>query len=134
MNNWLTVVPCPANNSVLNKEEFRDQVLMMYLITPNCLPTVCACGKHHTLNHALQCKIGGLIGRQHDEARDNLGCVAAQAISPYAVCNNPRAQPCCDNVRGEKAKVAANTKKAEEANVCVLSKRTRKKGETFIVI
>eukprot|EP00957_Ditylum_brightwellii_P165919 12633097-Ditylum_brightwellii.AAC.1 len=62
MSNWLTVVPCTANNSVLNKEEFRDQVLMRCLITPNGLPTVCACGKCHTLNHALQCKIGRLIG------------------------------------------------------------------------
>eukprot|EP00957_Ditylum_brightwellii_P158016 12028263-Ditylum_brightwellii.AAC.1 len=84
MNNWLTVVPHTTNNSVLSKEEFRDQVLMRYLITLDGLPTICACGKHHTLNHALQCKIGRLIGRRHDEARNNLGCVATQAISPHA--------------------------------------------------
>eukprot|EP00957_Ditylum_brightwellii_P052669 3993002-Ditylum_brightwellii.AAC.1 len=90
MNNWLTVVLRTANNLVLNKEEFRVQVLMRYLITPDSLPTICACGKCHTLNHALQCKIGGLIGGRHDEARDDLGCVATQAISPYDVCDNPR--------------------------------------------
>eukprot|EP00957_Ditylum_brightwellii_P067564 5129557-Ditylum_brightwellii.AAC.1 len=63
---------------------------MRYLITPNGLPTICACGKHYTLNHALQCKIGGLIGGHHDKARDNLSCVATQAISPNAVRNDPR--------------------------------------------
>eukprot|EP00957_Ditylum_brightwellii_P166193 12651981-Ditylum_brightwellii.AAC.1 len=84
MNNWLTVVPHTANNLIVNKEEFRDQVLMRYLITPAGLPTICACGKCHTLNHALQCKIGGLIGGRHGKARDNLGCVATQAISPHA--------------------------------------------------
>eukprot|EP00957_Ditylum_brightwellii_P089099 6784846-Ditylum_brightwellii.AAC.1 len=35
MNNWLTVVPPTANNTILSKEEFRDQELMRYLITPN---------------------------------------------------------------------------------------------------
>eukprot|EP00957_Ditylum_brightwellii_P044471 3373803-Ditylum_brightwellii.AAC.1 len=84
MNNWLTVVPRTANNTILNREEFRDQVLMRYLITPKGLPTICACGKCNTLNHALQSKIGGLIGGRHDEACNNLGCVATQAISPNA--------------------------------------------------
>eukprot|EP00957_Ditylum_brightwellii_P073242 5567555-Ditylum_brightwellii.AAC.1 len=63
---------------------------MRYLITPNGLPTICACGKRHTLNQALQCKVGGLIGGCHDEARNDLGCVATQAISPNAVRNDPR--------------------------------------------
>eukprot|EP00957_Ditylum_brightwellii_P173702 13224930-Ditylum_brightwellii.AAC.1 len=134
MNNWLTVAPCTANNSVLNKEECRDQVLMRYFITPNGLPTVCACGKHHTLNHALQCKIGGLIGGQHNKARDDLGSVATQAISPYAVCNNPRFQPCWDNIREKKAKVAVNTKKSEDADIRVLSKKDKERRETSMAI
>eukprot|EP00957_Ditylum_brightwellii_P100559 7665453-Ditylum_brightwellii.AAC.1 len=60
---------------------------MRYLITTNALPTFYACGKCHILNHALQCKIWGLIGGQHNEAQEDLGCVATQAISPNAVCN-----------------------------------------------
>eukprot|EP00957_Ditylum_brightwellii_P197077 15014393-Ditylum_brightwellii.AAC.1 len=105
MNNWLTVVLCTANNLILNKEEFRDQVLMIYLITPNGLPTICVCGKRHTLKHALQCKIGGLVGGRHNDARDNLGCVATQAISPNAVHDNPRVQPCWDGKKGKNARV-----------------------------
>eukprot|EP00957_Ditylum_brightwellii_P141758 10800982-Ditylum_brightwellii.AAC.1 len=94
MNNWLKVKPCTANNSVLNKEELQDQVLMRYLIAPNGLPTGFACDKCHILRHALQCKIGGLIGGQHNKARDNLDCVLTQAISPYVVRDDPRVQAC----------------------------------------
>eukprot|EP00957_Ditylum_brightwellii_P134640 10264401-Ditylum_brightwellii.AAC.1 len=42
INNWLMVVPCTANNSVLNREEFRHQVLMQYIIIPKGLPTILA--------------------------------------------------------------------------------------------
>eukprot|EP00957_Ditylum_brightwellii_P032964 2499687-Ditylum_brightwellii.AAC.1 len=119
MNNWLTIVPLTANNSVLNKEESRDQVLMRYIITPNSLPT---------------CKIGGLIGGQHDRARYNLGCVATQEISPHAVHNDPRVQPCWDNKLGKNAKVAGKNKALEVADVQVLQKKTKKKGATCMVI
>eukprot|EP00957_Ditylum_brightwellii_P150571 11465486-Ditylum_brightwellii.AAC.1 len=134
MNNWLTVVPRTGNNLILNKEEFRDQVLLRYLITPNVLPTICACGKYHTLNHELQCKIGGLIGGRHDKARDNLGCGATQAISPNAVCNNPRVQPCQDGKKGKIARVADQTQKAEEADVCVIWKKIKTRKATFMAI
>eukprot|EP00957_Ditylum_brightwellii_P108692 8290627-Ditylum_brightwellii.AAC.1 len=88
---------------------------MRYLITPNGLPTICVCGKCHTLNHALQCKISGLIGGRHDKARDDLGCVATQAISPNTVCYDPRVQPFWDSKKGKIARVADQTQKAEEA-------------------
>eukprot|EP00957_Ditylum_brightwellii_P182516 13902896-Ditylum_brightwellii.AAC.1 len=93
---------------------------MRYLITPEGLPTMCVCGKCHTLNHALQCKIGGLIGRRHGKARDNLGCVATQAISPHAVHDDPRVQPCQDNKKGKITRVTDQTQKSEEANVRVI--------------
>eukprot|EP00957_Ditylum_brightwellii_P195659 14907946-Ditylum_brightwellii.AAC.1 len=117
MNNWLMVVPRTANNSALNKEEFRDQVLMRYLITPDGPLTICACGKCFTLNHALQCKIDGLIGGRHNKARDGLGCVSTQAISPHPVHNNPRVRPCWDSKTGKNARVAGKTKKLEEADI-----------------
>eukprot|EP00957_Ditylum_brightwellii_P011237 850274-Ditylum_brightwellii.AAC.1 len=93
---------------------------MRYLITPEGLLTICACGKHHTLNHALQCKIGGLIGGRHDEARDNLSCVATQAISPHTVQHDPRVQPCQDSKKGKNARVADQAPKPEEANMRVM--------------
>eukprot|EP00957_Ditylum_brightwellii_P004850 369356-Ditylum_brightwellii.AAC.1 len=90
---------------------------MRYLITPNGLPSTCACGKCHTLNHALQCKKGELIGGRHDKAGDNLGCVATQAISPNAVRDDPRVTPCRDSKKRENARVADQSQPAKELDV-----------------
>eukprot|EP00957_Ditylum_brightwellii_P119456 9114108-Ditylum_brightwellii.AAC.1 len=105
---------------------------MRYLITPDSLPTICVCGKRHTLNHALQCKIGRLIGVRHNKARGNLGCIATQAISPNAVCNNPRVQPCQDGKNGKNDKVADKTSKPEEAKLHVIQKEKKKAIYTAI--
>eukprot|EP00957_Ditylum_brightwellii_P094362 7184884-Ditylum_brightwellii.AAC.1 len=80
LNQWLTVVPNVANNSILGKDKFRDIVLLWYKIVPKDLPKVCdGCDKQHTFQHTLQCKKGGLIGACHDKARDDLGLTATQA-------------------------------------------------------
>eukprot|EP00957_Ditylum_brightwellii_P010675 808300-Ditylum_brightwellii.AAC.1 len=90
LNQWLTVIPNVANNSILVKDEFWDMVLLWYKIVPKDLPKVCdGCGKFHSLQHALQCKKGGLIGAHRNEARDDLGLTASwtysQATSAPAV-------------------------------------------------
>eukprot|EP00957_Ditylum_brightwellii_P069695 5292808-Ditylum_brightwellii.AAC.1 len=90
MNHWLNVVPCTANNSILGRNEFWDMVLLRYQITPKDLPTACNdCGKKYILQHALQCKKGGLIGGNHDDYHNDLRLVASQAYSPSSVHNNP---------------------------------------------
>eukprot|EP00957_Ditylum_brightwellii_P137040 10449261-Ditylum_brightwellii.AAC.1 len=101
---------------------------MRYLITPNGLPTICACGKRHTLNYALQCKIGGMIGGRHNKACDNLGCVATQAIFPNAVRNNPRVTPCQDGKKGKNARASDQMQTAEEPDVQVIRQKDRDKG------
>eukprot|EP00957_Ditylum_brightwellii_P051701 3920315-Ditylum_brightwellii.AAC.1 len=80
---------------------------MRYTITPKGLPTICdVCGKCHNLKHALQYKIGRLIGGRHDKRRDGLGCVATQAISPHVIRDNPRVKPCWESKREKVGKVA----------------------------
>eukprot|EP00957_Ditylum_brightwellii_P180477 13747807-Ditylum_brightwellii.AAC.1 len=70
------------------------------------------------------------------EARDDLGCVATQAISPYAVRNNPRIQPSQDTKRKD-ARVANQTQKSEAAEVQVIKRKDKdNKGnlyERFVV-
>jgi len=44
------------------------------------LPPLCdGCGAPFTVEHALDCCIGGLIGQQHNEVRDAVGDLASLA-------------------------------------------------------
>ena len=52
---------------------------MLYLQDPPCLPPRCdGCGTTSTLQHALDCRKGGLIIQRHNEIRDCLGDIASQ--------------------------------------------------------
>eukprot|EP00957_Ditylum_brightwellii_P089101 6785044-Ditylum_brightwellii.AAC.1 len=56
---------------------------MQYLITLKDLPEICdGCGKIHTLNHALQCKVDSLISGSHNELQDNLDLITTQPFPP----------------------------------------------------
>eukprot|EP00957_Ditylum_brightwellii_P054895 4160920-Ditylum_brightwellii.AAC.1 len=102
-NQWLTVVPDAENNLVLGKGKFCNMVLLQYNIIPKDLPKVCnGCGKRHTLQHALQCKTGGLITACYNKARDDLGLTASQAYTPTAIHNDPKVFTCQEfSVEGE---------------------------------
>eukprot|EP00957_Ditylum_brightwellii_P028497 2151276-Ditylum_brightwellii.AAC.1 len=98
MNHWLTVVPNTENSTVLGRDEFWDIVLLQYKLIPKDLLEYCnRCGEKHSLQYALQCKIGGLIGARHDNYRDKLGSVASQVFSPSAICDNPIISKCWDS-------------------------------------
>ena len=56
---WLTVLPIRDMNFDLNKSEFRDAVELRYDWEVPDLPSVCVCGGHFNLNHAMICKRGG---------------------------------------------------------------------------
>eukprot|EP00957_Ditylum_brightwellii_P028665 2165478-Ditylum_brightwellii.AAC.1 len=109
LNQWFTVVPNAKNNSVLGKDKFHDMVLLRYKIIPKDLPKVCdGCGKRHTLQHALHCKIGSLITAYHNKSRDDLGLTASQAYTPSAICDDPRVLTCQEcSVKGECPESAA---------------------------
>eukprot|EP00731_Ephydatia_muelleri_P007579 Em0003g1827a len=63
--------------------QFRDCLAIRYLRDPLCLPPRCdGGGAIMSLQHALDCKKGGLIIQRHDEIRDCIGDMAAQVWSP----------------------------------------------------
>eukprot|EP00957_Ditylum_brightwellii_P056868 4311209-Ditylum_brightwellii.AAC.1 len=97
------VVPNAANNPILEKDEFCNMILLWYKIVPKDLRKICnGYSKYHFLQHALQCKIGGLIGACHNKARDDLGLTASQAYTPSVICDDPKVPTCWEcNVEGE---------------------------------
>ena len=48
---------------------------------PTDLPSKCdGCGASLTMQHALDCKVGGLVIQRHNELRDCIGDIAAQVV------------------------------------------------------
>ena len=69
---WLSALPLKSEHFSLNKREFYDAVRMRYRWDLKFLPTICACGKRFTVDHAMSCPKGGYIHQRHDEVRDIL--------------------------------------------------------------
>jgi len=73
---WVTAAPSFDHKTALHKGEFTDAVYMRYGWTIPDLPTVCACGENFSMQHSLDCLLGGYRTIQHNEVRD----VLAQAM------------------------------------------------------
>ena len=57
-------------NLDLNKQEFRDALLLRYNEPLQNLPTHCPCGEKFNEVHAMNCKKGGFVNIRHNEVRD----------------------------------------------------------------
>ena len=87
---WLTVAPSVRHNTVLSRQEFVCAANLRYGFAPPGLPTTCdGCGKDFSVNHAQECKLGGLIHQRHTELKDALAFLAGKAASPSAVRDEP---------------------------------------------
>ena len=78
--NWLTVCPIAHYQFDLSAVEFRDALAMRYSRSLLGMSAECdGCGAMFDLQHALDCRKGGLITQRHNEVRDALGDIAALA-------------------------------------------------------
>ena len=74
------VMPIPKHHFDLSAAEFRDALSLCYCRPSLGLPAICdGCGAPFSLEHALDCKKGGLVIQRHNEVRDALGDIAAKA-------------------------------------------------------
>ena len=89
---WVTASPSYDHGTVLHKGEFVDACYIRYGWTLLNLPLTCACGVAFSLQHALDCRLGGLRIIQHNEARDTLAQCMREA-GHTAVEVEPQLQP-----------------------------------------
>lgn len=76
---WLTATPLFDHDTVLHKGDFVDAIYMRYGWTLPELPLMCPCQTAFSLQHALDCKLGGFRTRQHNEIRDVIAQVMRDA-------------------------------------------------------
>ncbi len=74
---WLTSMPSPDHE--LNKQEWRDSMALRYGWRPKNLPQKCSCGAENSVQHSLDCKLGGFIHMRHNRLRDLFSNLLKQA-------------------------------------------------------
>ena len=68
--NWVTTMPTHDHNTILHKQDFVDAVYIRYGWALQNLPARCSYEKaNFSLQHALDCPLGGLRTVQHNGTR-----------------------------------------------------------------
>ena len=68
LSRWLSVLPLQRNQFDLSAQEFWDALALRYRKPLLGLPANCdGCGSSFTVDHALDCRFGGLVTRRHNE-------------------------------------------------------------------
>ena len=89
---WVTTYPNYEHGAVLHKGDFTDAVCLRYGWPPPGLPLICKCGAPFSVQHALDCALGGFRIVQHNETRDVV--VECMKEAGYGdVVKEPKLQP-----------------------------------------
>jgi hypothetical protein len=88
---WLLVIPDRLNGNSLSAEEFRDNLRLRYNLLPLDMPQLCnGCGAPMTVEHALCCKVGGLVHIRHDKVADEVHHLCGCALSFGSIERKPQ--------------------------------------------
>ena len=88
-------MPLEDQGFTLNKGEFRDALSIRYNNKLRGLPSKCPCGQAFDINHAMNCKRGGLVTIRHNNIRDFEANLLKQ------VCNDVECEPPLQPLEGE---------------------------------
>ena len=98
---WLSANPWEDSYFVMTPDEFRDSMACRYSKTPRNLQAWCdGCGKPFDVDHALDCKNGGLVYQRHNESRDE-NCDLNRKAGLSQVISEPIIQEADANGAGE---------------------------------
>ena len=67
---WLTALPLQSMGYVLSKQEFRDAICLRYGWRIPNTPSYCGCGTKNSVDHTLNCKLGGYVTMRHNNIRN----------------------------------------------------------------
>ena len=84
---WLTALPLQNMGYVLNKQEFRDAVCLRYEWKIPNTPSYCNCGEKNSVQHTLNCRLGGFTIMRHNNIRD----LEATLLRP--ICKDVKVEP-----------------------------------------
>ena len=88
---WLSAIPNVHARTQLSAQEWHDNLLLRYGLTPPQLPATCdGCGRASSVIHALNCGCGGLIHLRHNELRDELISIASESFPKSAITREPQ--------------------------------------------
>ena len=75
---WLSALPLVKNHFDLAAQELRDALALRYKKSLSQMPKSCdGCCAEFSIEHALDCRFGGLVSRRHNEIRDAIGDLAS---------------------------------------------------------
>ncbi len=79
---WLLVIPDRLNGNSLSVEEFRDNLRLRYNFLLLDMSQLCdGCGAPMTVEHALCCKVGGLVHTRDEDVADEWRHLCGCALS-----------------------------------------------------
>ena len=97
---WLSSLPIAEHGFALHKGAFRDALCLRYGWNPPNLPSLCTCGQHFTIKHALSCPQGGFMFVRHNELQN----ITAQLMEE--VCFDVGIEPLLQPISKEHYKTA----------------------------
>ena len=106
---WLSTLPLKQENYALNKQEFVDALYLRYNWELQNTPLLCACKAKFSLQHSLNCHLGGYTIARHNHVRDLLAPILKE------VCEDVQTEPPLLPAEQESNDLRSSAIKSEEA-------------------